>query len=193
MVDGAFLVACCDPSCLLEPSDQTLGAVAQAIGETVEEGLPRLVFFRRDHWLDVASAQAGTCGGAAVAFVPGHSAWAKARSTASRTVDHPLIQHRFERDLLMPLAAGQPDCDRPPMALGAPMHRGSKSRPGCAPALREPVPHWRRRRPGARRQHADEHARSSPPRSARSPSIASPASACRPHSTRWQIPARRQR
>jgi hypothetical protein len=124
IVVGALLIASGDAPGLLEAVDQPLDLVAQPIGFPVKVGLARLVLPGRDHRPDVALTQAGTGGRAAVAFVSGRCARAQRGAAASRTADRPLIEHRFEGDLLISLAAGQHHGDRPPVALGAQVQLG---------------------------------------------------------------------
>jgi hypothetical protein len=126
VVDATFLVAGRDPPGLLEAVEQTLDLVALSLSFTVEVGLARLVFPGRDHRADVATAPACACGRTAVALVPGGPARPQPRTTSSGAPDRPLIQHRFEGELLMPLAPGQHHRDRPSVACRAPMHLGRK-------------------------------------------------------------------
>lgn len=124
VVDATFLVAGGDAPGLLEAVEQTFDFVALAVGVTVEAGLAPLILPARDNWADVATAQPSTCCRAAVALVPGQPTWSQTRAAATLTADCPLVQHRFQSDLLMPLATGQHNRDRPSVAFRTQMHLG---------------------------------------------------------------------
>ena len=66
--------------------------------------------------------------------------------------DRALIEDRFQSYLLMPLAAGQDDRDRPSVPLGAQMHLGRKPTLAATESLSSLrlTPRWRRL--GGRRQ-----------------------------------------
>jgi hypothetical protein len=127
VVDAAFLVACRNAPGLLQAIDQTFDFVALAVGLAVEVGLTRLVFAAWDHRLDVALSHASPGSWAAVAFVASRLTWSQTRTAMSRTADRTLVEHRFQSDLLVPLAASQYHGDRPSVAFGTQMHLGRKT------------------------------------------------------------------
>jgi hypothetical protein len=88
-------------------------------------------------------------GRGAVAVVAGRAPRPQARPAPPRTADRVPVQQRLERDLLVPLAAGQRRRDRPALAFGAQVQLGREFAAAAAqrlPGLRltpPTAPSWR--------------------------------------------------
>src|SRR6195952_4387352 len=119
IVVATLLIASSDAPRLFEAVDQPLDFVAQPVGGPIEVALARLVLPGRDHRADVAPTHTCTGSWAAVAFIPSRRTWTQTRSTASRTADRSLVEHRLKGDPLIAFTAGQYHGDRPPVALSA--------------------------------------------------------------------------
>jgi hypothetical protein len=73
--------------------------------------------------------------GAAVALVTGGSPRPQAGPAPTGPADRPLIQQRLERDLLVPLAAGQHRRDRSAVAFGPQVQLGREAALAAAQRL----------------------------------------------------------
>ena len=119
IVDGALFVAGCHPPGLFEPIDQPFHTVSLPVGVAVEIRLTWLVGAGRDDRADAAPTQAMSCGWAAVALVARYLARAQTWTAAPVAADGTLIEQVFQGDLLVPLTAGEHDCDGLAAAFGA--------------------------------------------------------------------------
>ena len=119
IVDGALFVAGCHSSGLLEPIDQPFHTISLAVGVAVEIRLPLLVGAGRDDRADAAPAQAAARSWAAVALVARHLARTQTWTTAPVAAFGTLIELVFQRDLIVPLTAGEHDSDGCAAAFGA--------------------------------------------------------------------------
>jgi hypothetical protein len=116
--DGELVVAGGDRPVLLQAVDQPLDAVALAIGLPIEGALLGLVRPPWDHRADAPASQLATHRSAAVALVARHPLGSEAWSAASPPLDRPALQQGRQRCLLVALAPGQAERDRPAPALG---------------------------------------------------------------------------
>jgi hypothetical protein len=139
VVGRALLVARSNAPELFEPVDQAFDEIAAPVRSAVEVGLPTLVALARDHRPDVTPAQAAARGWAAVALVPGCALRPQTGPALAGSTNRSLVQQRFQRNLLMPLTAGQHRRDRPAIAFGPQMQLGREAAlaaPQCLPGLR---------------------------------------------------------
>jgi site-specific DNA recombinase len=128
--------------------------VALTICFTIEPRLPLLIALARDHRHDAAPTQPAPSGGAAVALVAGHPPRPQPGAAPAWPADSTLVEQRFQRDLLVALAAGQHRRDRLAAALGAQVHLRGEATLRAAQRLTP-----RRRRSGGRRRRADVRGR----------------------------------
>jgi len=135
VVGRALLVARGDAPELFEPVDQTLDEIAAPVCGAVEVRLPTLVALAGDHRPDVPPAQAAPCCRAAVAFVAGCTPRPQTRPAPTGAADRAPIQQRFQRDLLVPLAASQHRRDRPAVAFGPQVQLGREAALAAAQRL----------------------------------------------------------
>ena len=113
-------------------------AIPLAVRTSVEARVRTLVTARGDHCPDAAPTQVGPHRLVAEALVAGDPARAQPRSATSPARNRALIQHGFERDLLVALAAGQHRGDRLPMAFGAQVELGRETTLRAAQSLLTP-------------------------------------------------------
>src|SRR3954462_12564941 len=118
VVGRALLVARGNAAELLEPVDQALDEIAASVGSAVEVRLPALVALAWDHRPNVPAPQMAAGLWAIVTLVASRASRPQTGPAPAGATDRPLIQQRLERDLLVPLAAGQHRRDRSAVACG---------------------------------------------------------------------------
>ena len=126
IVGGALFVAGCHPPGLLEPIDQPFHTVSLPVGVAVEIRLTWLVGAGRDDRSDAALAQAAPRCWAAVALVARHLARTQTWTATPVAADGALVEQVFQRDLLVPLTAGEHDGDGFAAAFGSKVQFGRK-------------------------------------------------------------------
>src|SRR4051794_33424907 len=146
------LVAGRDPAVLLQAVDQPLDPVPEPVRLAVEAGPAALALLGRGDRRDAATPELPPGLRAAVGLVARHPPGQQARPAPALAPDRARVEHRLQRHLLVLLAAGKDDSDRPAIALSPQVDLGREAASGAAERLvRHPPFSPDRRAPAAGR------------------------------------------
>ncbi len=115
--------------------DQSLDAVALAVGGTIEARASPVAGWGREHRPDPAPAPVRSGRGAGVALVTDHAARSNAGSAPARSRDRAAFQQRRHRRRLVPLLGGQDVGHRLAVPLGPEVEVGREAAAGAAQGL----------------------------------------------------------